>query len=88
MAAETDRKSSSAATQHYADSIKLLYNMYDGSATSRQDKILEQLYDLAVRNSDYSSVSKVLKLSSDHYSNNNSMQHTLADRAEFKHLAY
>ena len=82
MAAETDRKSSSAATQHYADSLKLLYNMYDGSATSRQDKILEQLYDLAVRNSDFSSVSKVLKLSSDHYSNNNSMQHTLADRAQ------
>ncbi len=64
-----------------ADSITLLYNIYDCSPSDDQAKTLETLYDLALRRGDYHTASDVLIQSSNYYASNDSMQQVLIKRA-------
>lgn len=69
-------------TDNLPDSITILYNIYDISPSSLQGRALEDLYEVAMRGSDYHTVSDVLKHSSKYYAENDSMQQVLMSRAE------
>ncbi len=75
-------KSRLAEADNLQDSIVLLYNIYDSSPHSLQDKTLEEIYELAMRRADYHTANGVLRLSSNYYITNDSMQQVLIDRAE------
>lgn len=65
------------------DSITILYNIYDISPSSLQGLALEDLYEVAMRGSDYHTVNDALKHSSKYYARNDSMQRVLSSRAEY-----
>ena len=76
-----DFRSKLAEAENAGDSIQLLYNIYDCTPSAKQGEVLDDLYSVALRSGDNHTVNDVLKLCSNFYSNNDSMQHVLLDRA-------
>ena len=77
-----DLRSKLAEAENAGDSIQLLYNIYDCTPSAKQGEALDDLYSVALRSGDNHTVNDVLKLCSNFYSNNDSMQHVLLDRAK------
>ncbi|MDE5553575.1 MAG: HAMP domain-containing histidine kinase [Muribaculaceae bacterium] len=65
-----------------SDSIIILYNIYDSAPYPEQGKVLEDLYELALRRGEYHTAFDVLKQSSNYYTSNDSMQQVLINRAK------
>ena len=64
-----------------ADSIRLLYNIFDCTPAADQGPVLEELYKAALNSHDSHVMSDVLKLSSNYYYRNDSMNNVLIERA-------
>lgn len=71
-----------AKADNMADSIVLLYNIYDASPVSQQGRVLDEIYNAAISHKDFLTATKVLRHSADYYSNNDSMLSVLVSRAE------
>ncbi len=75
-------KRSLAEAKTPADSVTLLYNIFDCTPYAEQGEALEQLYAAAVRSGDTHVINDVLKISANYNYLNDSIQQVLLERAE------
>lgn len=74
-------KISLAKATTVADSVKILYNIFDCTSYSNQGEVLDQLYSAAIKSRDSHVINDVLKLSSNYHYLNDSINNVLIARA-------
>lgn len=74
-------KISLAKATTVADSVKILYNIFDCTSYSNQGEVLDQLYSAAIKSCDSHVINDVLKLSSNYHYLNDSINNVLIARA-------
>lgn len=74
-------KISLAKATTVADSVKILYNIFDCTSYSNQGEVLDQLYSAAIKSRDSHVINDELKLSSNYHYLNDSINNVLIARA-------
>lgn len=74
-------KISLAKATTVADSVKILYNIFDCTSYFNQGEVLDQLYSAAIKSCDSHVINDVLKLSSNYHYLNDSINNVLIARA-------